>query len=192
MKYILIDPAGNNISRYNVPTEDFLVPMPEGFAYVFVNEEDDLDAMEAVLTEDSVIVRVRVVPDSEALERQKGLVWEEAKAERERHINAGVLVEVEPGMIAPFDSDQLSQDYIKSGVLAASIPAIAAVEFPKTWTLADNSYLTVSAEQMMAIGGTVLGYVSACHDRGRVLRDLIRDATTLEELSEIPISTGWP
>ena len=195
MKFILINAAGDNIQRFNnIPSEDFLPPVPEGFSYASVDEGDDLDAMEAILTENGLSVRVREIPDGEMVERQQAQLWEAVKGERERRINAGVVLEIEPGVSAPFDSDAPAQANLLAGVMAANIPAIAAAEFPKEWTLADNSKLILTAEQMVTVGGLVISYVSACHNRARNLRDLLNAATTLEDLEAIAptISTGWP
>jgi len=54
-----------------------------------------------------------------------------------------------------------------------------------SWTLADDSAVTLTGPQMMQAGGAVALHVDAMHQRSRVLKGRIEDATTVAEVRAV-------
>ena len=65
---------------------------------------------------------------------------------------------------------------------------------PKTfkWTMSDDSAVELNNDEMIQFGMSVMGYVDACFNHARALREQIDAAETVEELQEIEIEEGWP
>lgn len=80
-----------------------------------------------------------------------------------------------------FQCDEVSQRRIQGAVQLAAIDDTMTLD----WTLADNSVQTFTAAEYVQIGVALANHVSQCHERGRILRLQINDATTQEELEAI-------
>lgn len=114
-------------------------------------------------------------------------VWSAAKEQRDLHINAGA--------ITPFgavDSDDESRANVAGGALAALIAKTSGAPFSVTWTMLDNSTVTLDSDAMISLGLAVLMHVDACHARARALRAEIESAVDMAALLAINVGAGWP
>ena len=110
------------------------------------------------------------------LGRHKEFAWLDIKKARDEH-EFGVF---EWGGYT-FQCDEVSQRRIQGAVQLAAIDATMTLD----WTLADNSVQTFTAAEYVQIGQALANHVSGCHERGRILRQEIDAATTLEDLEAI-------
>ena len=85
------------------------------------------------------------------------------------------------------DADKERINGAATGVLIAKA---ASVEYADVWTLADNSTIPVTGDDILAMGVALVQHVSACHARGRALRQLIYSCTTKEEVEAITWETA--
>jgi hypothetical protein len=110
------------------------------------------------------------------LQQKKDSKWEEIKSARsaeefsEFNWNQNI-----------FQCDEVSQRRIQGAVQLASLDA----NFTIDWTLANNTVITLSAQDVIDIGVTLAEHVNDCHLRSRILREDIEAATTEEELLAI-------
>lgn len=84
-----------------------------------------------------------------------------------------------------YDSDLASVQRISGAVSMAMIAAGAGEPFSKDWTLADNSVVTLSGEEMISVGMALGSHVSDVHATARTLRAQIEAASTLEQVNAI-------
>lgn len=83
-----------------------------------------------------------------------------------------------------FNSDPVSYMFI----VGAVSKALVNPEHTEVWTLADNTYRTLTAAEIIAMA-TVMGEkISAAMATGRILQDAIEAATTPEEVAAVV----WP
>lgn len=75
-----------------------------------------------------------------------------------------------------YDSDQVSQGRILGAVLAG---------LPQIWTLANNTTVSLSAEQLKSLYAALQMHVAVAHERGRIAREAIQAATTKEQIEAI-------
>lgn len=94
--------------------------------------------------------------------------WAEIKRERAAAIAGGVHVQG----IGTFDSDPDSRNNVRDGE-------------PGEWTLADNSVVTLDAEQLADAQASFRQHLAACHTRGRELRAAIEAAKTIKALEAL-------
>lgn len=129
-----------------------------------------------------------IVPDPDAtIETAKARKWAETKLQRDLVINGGA-----PTQYGVMDSDETSRTNIAGAVLSAIIATNASQPFEVTWTLADNSTVTLDANQMVDVGTVVMSFVNACHEHARALRQQIDAAEDEAALAAIDITEGWP
>lgn len=77
-----------------------------------------------------------------------------------------------------YDSDITSQSRIMGATLSGT---------PQTWTTQDNDIVDLSAEDMRGLYGALQAHINAVHTAGRVAREKIALATTIEEVEEITL-----
>lgn len=70
---------------------------------------------------------------------------------------------------------------ITGAFLAALLPRAESDPFAIDWTVADNSVVTLTAPQVMALGLTLTARINSIHQQGRQLRALIDNAATPAE-----------
>lgn len=90
------------------------------------------------------------------------------------------------------DSDMNSRNKLNGAVLMAMLSAQARQPFAITWTMADNSNVSLDGPRMIAMASAVGSYVAACHAQGQALKDAIEAAADHDELDSIDIEAGWP
>ena len=91
----------------------------------------------------------------------------------------------------PFDSDSRSVQRINTAVQAAQVALAASAPFVLEWMCADNTTLTLDAQQMLGVPVALATHANAVHLNGRNLKDAIAAATTSAELAAIDIESGW-
>jgi len=84
-----------------------------------------------------------------------------------------------------FDSNHESRTLIAGAVAVARELLDADLPFTEDWTLADNSVVTLSGEQMRQAGVEVGLHVSAIFARARVLQQRIEAAETVEAVRAV-------
>lgn len=140
------------------------------------------DGETAYPVEPGVLAWPSINPDA-----QKPAVWTMVKAKRDEVIDGGTSTPA--GVV---DSDELSRSNIAGATLAAIIAKQASQAFSIEWTLADNSVVSLDADQMIALGVAAMSHVSLAHDRARDLRSEIEATSDLVDLLTLDIETGWP
>jgi hypothetical protein len=84
-----------------------------------------------------------------------------------------------------FDGDQLSQQRIGQAVQQATLSKSLDIPYTQEWTLHDNTTVTLSADDMVAVALAMGEHINAAHDKSRALRDQLDLATTPEEVALI-------
>ena len=111
--------------------------------------------------------------DPRSLDEIKAQKWAEIKLQRDQLEFGGFEFEGNT-----YDSDQVSQGRIM-GAAAACIN--------KTWTLADNTTVELSASQLQQLYAALQAHIASVHERGRIARQLIHDAETKEQVESIQL-----
>ncbi|EXA63516.1 hypothetical protein J503_3645, partial [Acinetobacter baumannii 984213] len=77
-----------------------------------------------------------------------------------------------------YDSDAISQ---------MRIVTAAMVGVPVVWTLKDNTFESLSTKQLNELRIALANHIESIHERGRIARDKIYKATSIEELDLIDL-----
>lgn len=109
--------------------------------------------------------------DNRTLEQIKEHAWEVIKQQRDALEFGGFEF---GGNI--YDSDQVSQGRIMGAAMAG---------LQQTWTLADNTTVDLSAEQLEQLYVALQMHVAAAHERGRIARTSIDTASSKAEVDAI-------
>ena len=109
--------------------------------------------------------------DPRTLDEIKAQKWAEIKAQRDQLEFGGFEFEWNI-----YDSDQVSQGRIMGA-------ASAGVD--QTWTLADNTTVELTAQQLKELYAALQAHIAGVHERGRIARQLIFDAETREQVDAI-------
>jgi len=111
--------------------------------------------------------------ETATLEQAQAAAWTAAKVDRDK------------AEAAPFEFEGGLYDPNKENVTGAAFVAYMAQavgqSISRRWTLADNSRRDLNGTQLIAMGLALTTRVDAIHERGRMLRDLINNATTPAE-----------
>jgi hypothetical protein len=84
-----------------------------------------------------------------------------------------------------FDSDERSRSLLTGGALSAQIALISATPWSKDWTLENNSVVTITPEQMIAVAQAMDVHIQGAYDRGVQIRQAIEAAQNLAQLQAI-------
>jgi len=109
--------------------------------------------------------------DPRSLDQAKDQKWSEIKIDRDTAEYGGFSF-----LNLTFDSDITSQ----SRIISASDLGVDV-----EWTLKDNSIVLLDAEQLKALKTALAQHVSNCHEKGRIARQLIYEAETVEQINSI-------
>ena len=109
--------------------------------------------------------------DPRTLDEIKAQKWTEIKSQRNQLEFGGF--EFDGGI---YDSDQVSQGRIMGA---------AAAELDQVWTLADNTTVELSASQLQQLYAALQAHIASVHERGRIARLLIYEATTSDEVEAV-------
>jgi hypothetical protein len=115
--------------------------------------------------------------DKRNMEQARADQWEAIKAARTAAIAAPITVDGNT-----YDADQDSQTKIAGAVQIATISGSA---FEIDWTLENNSVVTLSGPQIIAVGLALAHRSSLIYGQARLLRAQIDAATTTEEVKSI-------
>jgi hypothetical protein len=124
-----------------------------------------------------------IAPAQPTLLETQDKQWEQIKAERDRREQSGF-----PYMGKTFDSDALSVQRISIAAQAAQAAISANQAFSIDWTCADDSVLTMTAQDMISVPVALAQYSDSLHQTARGLREQIYAATTADEVQAIT----WP
>ncbi|WP_334182044.1 DUF4376 domain-containing protein [Novosphingobium sp.] len=90
------------------------------------------------------------------------------------------------------EADETSRTNFNGAVSMARLSQEAGRPFSITWRMFDNSEQVLDAEQIIALGLEVAGYVNACYERSFALKNTIEAVLSLEDLAAVDITAGWP
>ena len=119
----------------------------------------------------------------------------DAKAAMRAEINATKAVKQSgqaPTAQGAVDCDTDSRDKLNGAVLMALLAIQNSQPFALSWTMADNSQVSLDAAGAIALGQEVGGYIAAVHGHAITLKAAIDAAATFTELAAIDINAGWP
>lgn len=111
--------------------------------------------------------------DPRNLDEIKAQKWDEIKSRRDQLEFGGFEFD---GNI--YDSNQVSQGRIM-GAAGAGID--------QTWTLANNTTVELTAQQLKELYAALQAHIAGVHERGRIARQLIFDAETKEQVESIQL-----
>lgn len=109
--------------------------------------------------------------DKRTIEEVKDTKWEAIKLERSKAEFGGFAFD---GNI--YDSDQVSQGRIMGA---------AATGIDQVWTLRDNTTVNLTASQLQQLYAALQAHIASVHERGRIARLLIYEATTSDEVEAV-------
>jgi type V secretory pathway adhesin AidA len=81
-----------------------------------------------------------------------------------------------------FDADALSQQRVGQAAQQAMLFKSLNTPFSQSWTLKDNTDITLNGDQMIEVALAMGQHINLAHDRSRELRALLDAATTTEEV----------
>lgn len=117
-----------------------------------------------------------LAPLPTSLDMLKALRW--AQMKQMRDFSAAQPIDVD-GL--RFDADARSVDNIRGAIQGMEIAGATSI----AWTLFDNSVVTLTLEELRAVGVAILSRVDVCYQRARELRDQIEAATAPEAVAAI-------
>lgn len=115
------------------------------------------------------------------------LIWELVKVKREERYSAGLTT--------PFgvlDTTPDSREKIL-GLFTDAVSRVATGSNKnRDFTKTDETQVTLSSVQLVAVGQLVVDYIDAVHQRSQQLRAEIYAAADMAELLAIDVTAGWP
>ena len=111
-----------------------------------------------------------------SLDKAKELKWNEMKLARDTTVYSPFVWDG-----STFDADPTSQQRIAGAVQLATLDQ----DFTVDWTLANNTVRTLTAANMIAVGVALGQAVNAAYEKGRLLRNTINAATTVDAVMAI-------
>lgn len=146
------------------------------------------DAGEVVVPVGGVADYVIAADGSEAvlrtptLDEHRATIWVAVKSRRRRAEQAGCTTPW--GQV---QTDVESQSRIAT--YAANAPSAG---WSIDWTMADNTVVSLSGEDLRTMSWAVMQHLEACHVRAQALRAAIDAALSLDAVISIDIDAGWP
>jgi uncharacterized protein YbdZ (MbtH family) len=171
MKKVLINESGVFVSGLDVVPDT----IPQGYSIVEV-QDDNL-----FLHDGKQYVNGTWQDwDPRTLADYKEERWDHLKTQRDITLDGGFswnnLV---------FDSDPKSRANIQGAVTLAQLSEQVNQPFSITWTLKDNSTISLNAQQMKEVGIALANHLNTAYDKGRILRTQVEQALTLEEVGSV-------
>ena len=77
-----------------------------------------------------------------------------------------------------YDSDQVSQGRIMGAAIAG---------IPQTWTIANNTTVDLTADELKELYAALQAHVASAHERGRIARYNIDVALTVDEIESVQL-----
>lgn len=175
-------PVKAKVSAWEVP-EDYR----SSGVFIAVTPQGGVEEVPACASP-ALIGEIEIDPDHDA-------VLDAAKKEMRRRINAERdLQEVKPFSYLGkrFDADERSVTRIMGAVQAAQAALAAGAPFSVDWVCADNTIVTLDAQQVIALPEALTQRVYAVHMHARALKADVDAAASLDDLAAIDITAGWP
>lgn len=184
---VLVKKPSNGTTTFNIQLSQ--VDMNEvnqmvGTTYVTLNRLTEYDAQAKAEIEQQ-LAKMDLFEESnpDPLEQAKQLRW-------------GRLIAIRDGLESKgfnylgktFDSDQRSILRILSAVQAATSAALTGRDFEVGWTTADNSVITMTRDQILALPAALAQSVNEIHMQARELRLALDNAGSIEEVYNVK----WP
>lgn len=184
VNYLIFDTAtGGQLRRGGCPSDELaLIVIGEG--EILAEEPLEFSATGWCYRDGEVVPSVPLPPTFAVLKTQK---WEEIKEARDRCEAGGCSTSH-----GRAQTDEASQRKSAGASLMATIAISAGEPYSITWTMEDNSDVTLDAQGMIGLGVAIGQHVADCHARGRELRALIDAATTAEQLDAIQWAPETP
>jgi hypothetical protein len=91
-----------------------------------------------------------------------------------------------------FDSDERSVQRINTAVQAAQIAALNGQSFSVVWTCQDNTTMTFTGTEILALPVALASHAIALHEFAKGLKAAVAAATSLTDLNTLNINEGWP
>jgi hypothetical protein len=128
-----------------------------------------------------------VVCDGFPLAKLQDEAWERVKYVREQKL------QLSPTDFGTAQTDIASMVKINGLSTMATIAKANDAPFSEVFTMADNSEVTLDADQMIGFGVEVGTHIAAVHARGRDLRAAIyAEGVTADDLAALDLEAGWP
>jgi hypothetical protein len=143
-----------------------------------------LATLEGELPEFHDVVDGEVIPILASFKEQK---WNQVKTLRTLKENDYCNTPVGPVQI-----DETSKAKIMGVLDTCKLCEELSIPFSESFTLWDNSVAVLNNTTVRQMALTVSKYISDVYARGRNLRVLIENASTMEELEAIDINADWP
>jgi hypothetical protein len=183
--YLLHDDAGV-VFQFMDLTSGTLPPAPEGYRWTpcpapALNWRPQPDG------DGGFTAAPYVAPAEMQLRAAKDDRLQAAGTARDRRIAAGCVSSF--GLV---DADDQSRTNVLGAVALAQIAKQAGAPFERQWRMYDNAYLTLDADQMIALGIEVGSFVGACYSASFAAKDAIEAAATLEEVAAVDVTAGYP
>lgn len=118
--------------------------------------------------------------DPRTLQDFKDLKWRGIKQARTAYLNSPITTPY-----GVFDGDPTSQDNIKGAIQLSDKLLAFSQPSDITFTLADNSRVTLTNAELNTVGFVLGARTNAAHEASAVLRTQTEEATTREELDLI-------
>ncbi|MET0373781.1 MAG: DUF4376 domain-containing protein [Rhizorhabdus sp.] len=177
VNYLVFDAAtGKQLRRGGCPPDEVEL-IVVGDSEVIVEEPTEFSPDGWCYRDGEVVARIPVPLTLAELKVRK---WTEIKEARDRCEVGGC-----PTVHGRAQTDEASQRKSAGAVLMATIAMSAGEPYSITWTMEDNSDVTLDAVGMIGLGVAIGQHVADCHTRGRELRALIDAATSEDDLAGI-------
>lgn len=178
--YYLIDQNGQFVSTIDGTAEEIVERTPEGYTTTILAPPRSTDYWNgsnwvaiggAPAYYFKFNYETKLWEDTRELEAVKTTKWNQIKMDRNKAEFGGFLWED-----LKFDSDQIAQGRI-----------LAAFVFnqPVVWTLADDTAVELSVEDLQQVTLAMAKHVQGVHTKARIARAAIESATTIEEVESV-------
>lgn len=165
--WIINSDTGRLLYKVTAATlEDLAVNVPQGCIVSPVEDGQGTETHWFNVFTSAIETVPHVEPDIQVVRAERLALITSA---RDAYVCAGAMTSF--GKVV--QTDDVSMRNANGATLAAFMAKMTGQPFSIDWTMADNSVETLNADQMIALGSTMLGFVNAAYARGRVLKDRV-------------------
>ena len=195
MNFTLIDSNNEIVSLVSAPSEEMLaLNTPQGVTTVsgqppslgYYRQGDEwISKGEQPSDHHAWNVITKQWDDTKTLAIAQEEQWTIVKAARDAVINGGLSWRDSSNTTRVFDTDEISQGRISGAFSLAAYSLANNLPFSKTWKLADNTTVDLSAVDIISVGASLAQMVQQAINTGETLRLQINQATTIPEVESI-------
>lgn len=156
------------------------VPLEPGQSIIFYDGEEDIETVEPAIDKQSVAFVARVIDHAQVIAVAKLEAASAINAKRD-DLWSGAC----PTDKGPVDCDPVSRINILSALASVAPEGV-------DWTMADNSIVHHSPDELRAMAEMVSAYVSDVQSRARSLKDDVADASTLADVEKAAAAEWSP